>query len=219
MAPAVGQTWVQAERAQLTPECFNQHVLVQANVEGSQRPFDQYSYLPHKTWGVSAALLEAGVGWHACGPEEMGRQCHSVTRSAAVVAPPRTPCLTLAPCFLASLLCRATRSTSPRPPSSITTPSRTASAATACKRAACCRCASGLAALPLPRDLPHPALRALCIAQRVDLSSLAPYLPSLVRRRHWVTGNSCTPPGTPEEFQEPQLGTCGVDGPYPEEFW
>jgi len=28
-----------------------QHVLVQANVKGAQRPYEQFSYLPFKTWG------------------------------------------------------------------------------------------------------------------------------------------------------------------------
>lgn len=110
-APVDGQTWVQAEKAQMSQECFNQvgrgggkgrglagklrvrlrcprcrcphccrclalrrvgepacfdaastgsplppgarvqHVMVQANVKGAQNPYDQYAYLPFKTWG------------------------------------------------------------------------------------------------------------------------------------------------------------------------
>ena len=28
-----------------------QHVMVQANVKDAQNPYDQYAYLPFKTWG------------------------------------------------------------------------------------------------------------------------------------------------------------------------
>jgi hypothetical protein len=35
--------------------------------------------------------------------------------------------------------------------------------------------------------------------------------------RHWVTGNSCTPPGTPDQFRSKELEDCGVSGNvYPE---
>ena len=34
---------------------------------------------------------------------------------------------------------------------------------------------------------------------------------------HWVTGNSCTPPGTPPEFAEKSINECGGNAPYPEE--
>ena len=36
---------------------------------------------------------------------------------------------------------------------------------------------------------------------------------------HWVTGNSCTAPGTPPNFAKPNLQECGKDGANPEEFW
>lgn len=37
---------------------------------------------------------------------------------------------------------------------------------------------------------------------------------------HYVTGNSCNPPGTPDRYGASYLATCGAPyAPYPEEFW
>ena len=37
---------------------------------------------------------------------------------------------------------------------------------------------------------------------------------------HYVTGNSCDPPGTPSQYGSPQLPVCSSgDGAVPEEFW
>jgi hypothetical protein len=35
---------------------------------------------------------------------------------------------------------------------------------------------------------------------------------------HYLTGNSCDPPNTPQQYSSPSLAVCGT-GPYPEEFW
>ena len=36
---------------------------------------------------------------------------------------------------------------------------------------------------------------------------------------HWTSGNSCTPPGTPSQYASSTLGPCGINNPYPEEFF
>lgn len=43
--------------------------------------------------------------------------------------------------------------------------------------------------------------------------------PRCVLRWHYVTGNSCTPPGTPSKWANKGLLTCGTGGANPEEFW
>ena len=44
--------------------------------------------------------------------------------------------------------------------------------------------------------------------------------PRCVLRWYYITGNSCTPPGTPSKYASPGLGTCGSgSAPNPEEFW
>ena len=40
-----------------------------------------------------------------------------------------------------------------------------------------------------------------------------------VMQWHWVTGNSCNPPGTPSQYGTAGLQECGPGSPYPEEFW
>lgn len=40
---------------------------------------------------------------------------------------------------------------------------------------------------------------------------------SCVMQWYYLTGNSCDPPGTPQLYSTPQLGTCGVVSVYPEE--
>ena len=36
---------------------------------------------------------------------------------------------------------------------------------------------------------------------------------------HYLTGNSCNPPGIPAKYASPVLSTCGIQSGYPEEFW
>ncbi|PRW59440.1 DNA damage checkpoint isoform A [Chlorella sorokiniana] len=36
---------------------------------------------------------------------------------------------------------------------------------------------------------------------------------------HYLTGNSCDPPGEPAQWSSPQLGVCGAGGAYPEEAY
>jgi hypothetical protein len=40
-----------------------------------------------------------------------------------------------------------------------------------------------------------------------------------VLRWYYLTGNSCTPPGTPAKWANTVLGICGTGGANPEEFW
>lgn len=48
-APPEGKSWVQQEQEMLTDECFNQHLIWQADVPGSQAPYEPYWYLPWST--------------------------------------------------------------------------------------------------------------------------------------------------------------------------
>ncbi|PSC74252.1 chitin binding domain-containing [Micractinium conductrix] len=121
LAPGPGQTWAQAEKAQMSNECFNQYVLVQAPVAGAQAPYQQFSFLPFKTWGgYSFDLTPPFYSYYYSVPD--GLRCDGVY--------------------------------------------------------------------------------ARCVLQW-----------------HWVTGNSCTPPGTPDQFKEKSINECGSTAPYPEEFW
>jgi hypothetical protein len=44
--------------------------------------------------------------------------------------------------------------------------------------------------------------------------------PRCVVRWYYITGNSCTPPGTPTSWADGDLSTCGsANAPNPEEFW
>lgn len=43
--------------------------------------------------------------------------------------------------------------------------------------------------------------------------------PRCVLRWYYITGNSCTPPGTPAKWASPNLGVCGTGIANPEEFW
>ncbi|PRW61560.1 chitin binding domain-containing [Chlorella sorokiniana] len=89
-APADGQTWVQAEKAQLTQECFNQHVLVQANMKGAQRPYEQFSYLPFKTWGgYSFDLSPPYYSFYYTVPDSLG--CDGVKARCILQCPPPPP--------------------------------------------------------------------------------------------------------------------------------
>jgi len=40
-----------------------------------------------------------------------------------------------------------------------------------------------------------------------------------VLRWHYITGNSCTPPGSDPTYSSPALAICGTSPIYPEEFW
>lgn len=50
LAPTAGQTWAQAEKAQLSNECFNSYTMVQAAHPQAQTPYEKYSFLNFTTW-------------------------------------------------------------------------------------------------------------------------------------------------------------------------
>lgn len=173
-------------------------------MEGSQRPFDQYAYLPFRVWGVSSVAARVQLEWQlgrdlaGCGAGSARRTAHGAAQTPhltpASPAPHHPAGLRVRPhpSLLHLLLHRARRPGLRRRQRAL--------------RAAVVRGRHGLLPArcivpPLPVALPEGA------SPPAAADACGPLC------RHWVTGNSCTPPGTPDEFKEKAINECGPTAP------